>query len=79
MDKKSILKDSDVRWDEREGYPRRVRGGFDLPKADTPEESIKAFLHENADELHFWVTDENLKVIKDVSTHSRRVVRYQQL
>jgi hypothetical protein len=79
MTEKSILKDSDVRWDEREGRPRKVRGEFALPLADTTEDAIKRFLHENADELHFWVGDENLKVTQDVQTASRRVVRYQQL
>lgn len=79
MTEKSILKDSDVRWDEREGRPRKIRGEFAMPLADTPEDSIKAFLHANADELHFWVSDENLKVIQDVETSSRRIIRYQQL
>ena len=79
MTEKSILKDSDVRWDEREGRPRKIRGEFAMPVADTPEDSIKAFLHANADELHFWVSDENLKVIQDVETSSRRIIRYQQL
>ena len=49
MTEKSILEDSDVRWDEREGRPRKIRGEFALPLADTPEDSIKAFLHANAD------------------------------
>lgn len=79
MNKKSILKDSDVRWDEREGRPRKVRGEFALPSADTMEESIKAFLRANADELSFRVSDEDLRVIQDVSTPVRRIVRFQQL
>lgn len=79
MTEKSILKDSDVRWDEREGRPRKIRGEFALPTADTVEDSIKAFLHTNADELSFKVSDENLSVIQDVSTPVRRIVRFQQL
>lgn len=79
MTEKSILKGSDVRWDEREGHPRKIRGEFAMPLADTPEDSIKAFLHANADELHFWVSDENLKVIQDVEISSRRIIRHQQL
>ena len=79
MTEKSILKDSDVRWDEREGRPRKIRGEFAMPLTDTPEDSIKAFLRANADELQFWVSDENLKVIQDIETSSRRIIRYQQL
>ena len=76
MDNRSILTDSDVRWDEREGRPRKVRG-VHMPVADTAEDSIRVFLSANADELRLGVSDENLKVIQDVSTPVRRIVRFQ--
>lgn len=79
MRKKSILTDSYVRWDEREGRPRKIRGRFALPSADTMEDSIKTFLDSNADELRLGIGTKDLEVIQDVSTRTRRVVRFQQL
>lgn len=79
MEKESFFKDADVRWDEREGRPRRIRGAFPLPEADSVESSVRAFLLENADELNLKVVDKDLKVVQDVSTPVRRVIRIQQL
>ena len=50
-----------------------------MPVADTAEDSIRVFLSANADELRLGVSDENLKVIQDVSTPVRRIVRFQQV
>ncbi|MCB1826532.1 MAG: hypothetical protein KDJ54_18920 [Candidatus Competibacteraceae bacterium] len=60
MTEKSILKVSDVRWNEREGCLWKVHAKFVLPTADTIEGAIKAFLHKNKDELCFKVSIENL-------------------
>ena len=70
MNGKSILKDSDVRWDEREGRPRKVRGEFALPLADTPQDAIKAFLLENADEV-IKTNDVKLIVLDSLTAHFR--------
>ncbi len=79
MANKSILKDSDVRWDERERRPRRVRGEFTLPFGDTTDGPVKGFLFENADELNLNISYENLQLVDDTPTPARRVVRFQQL
>lgn len=76
---KMNLKNSDVRRDKRDGRPRKVRGEFALPLTDNAENSIKAFLKENSDELQLQLDEKDLKVIKDVQTPIRRVVRYQQM
>ena len=78
MEKKIDLKKNNVFWDETEKRPRKVRGRFALPKTDAIEDSIKKFLHNNAEELSFKIKDEDLKVIHDVSTPTKRVLRFQQ-
>lgn len=78
MNAKSILQDSEVRLDKRTGIPKKVRGEFALPLADTDEDSIKAFLMSNADELQLAMEEKDLTLIKDVTTPTGRVLRFQQ-
>jgi hypothetical protein len=76
----SILRNSDFRRNERTGSILKVRGEFSLPQADTTEDAIKGFLQQNADELRLPLDfrRHDLRVIQDVKTPVRRVVRLQQ-
>ena len=63
MEKKSILQDSEVRFDKHTGIPKKVRGEFALPVADTDEDSVKAFLIGNAEELQLAMEEKDLSLI----------------
>ncbi|MFX0023529.1 MAG: M36 family metallopeptidase [Candidatus Hermodarchaeota archaeon] len=78
MEKKIDITKNNVFWYETEKRPRKVRGKFTLPKKDKIEDSIKEFLHNNAEELSFKIKNEDLKVIQDVSTPTKRILRFQQ-
>ena len=62
--------------DNRTGRPLKVRGNFELPVSDVSEDSVKAFLFANADELELDMRAEELKKVQDVETPTGRVVRY---
>jgi hypothetical protein len=74
-----LLKDSDVRRDERTGLPRKIRGEFPLPAGDTAEDSVRAFLEQSGDELALKADKKSLKLTQEVTTPTGRVVRFQQL
>lgn len=78
MNKESILDVSEVRIDKRTGIPKKVRGVFALPVADTDEDSVKAFLISNADELQLAMEEKDLSLIKDDTTPTGRILRFQQ-
>lgn len=65
--------------DERGGVPRKIRGDFALPAADNFDDSVRGFLEANSDTLKLTADAQHLKLIQDLSTPSRRLVRYQQL
>jgi Fungalysin metallopeptidase (M36)/Fungalysin/Thermolysin Propeptide Motif len=75
----SILQKSDVRRDGRTGLPRKIRGEFPLPAGDTAEDSVRALLAQNSDELGLKADENNLKLTQDIATPTGRVVRFQQL
>jgi len=79
MTQQSILKNSDVRWDERTGRPKKIRGEFVLPAADSTEDAVKIFLQTHREELRFDVAAKDLKKIQDTDTPIRRTIRFQQL
>ncbi len=74
-----MLKDSDIRRDERTGLPRKIRGEFPLPTRDSAKDSVRAFLEQNSDELGLKADEINLKLIQEVATPTGRVVRFQQM
>lgn len=74
-----MLKDSDVRRDERTGLPRKIRGEFPLPAGDTATDSVRVFLEENSDELGLKADEKSLGLIQDLITPTGRVVRFQQM
>jgi Zn-dependent metalloprotease len=78
MAKKSILQNSDVRWDELKGRIKKVRGEFFLPVGDTQETAVKAFLQENAGELGLVMDNEGLRLTQNVTTPVGTIYRFQQ-
>ena len=78
MSNVSILRDAEVRFDKRTGHPAQIRGEFHLPVADAPEDAVKAFLVDHADELELSAMADDLDTLQDVTTPTGRVVRLRQ-
>jgi hypothetical protein len=77
----SLFESADVRWN-RDDHPVKVRGSFELPRADVADaaagDRVKQFLVENADELRLPGA-EALREVHSAGTPLGRVVRYQQV
>lgn len=79
MSNVSILRDAEVRFDKLTGHPAQIRGEFRLPVSDdAPEDAVKAFLVDHAEELELSAMTDDLDTLQDVTTPSGRVVRLQQ-
>jgi hypothetical protein len=78
----SMQTTSDIQVDERTGRPRKIRGDFPLPQipgdVEQVPEVVKNFLKENASDLGLDATAENLELIQDVNTPTRRILRFQE-
>jgi len=72
------LQASDIQRDARTGVPRKVRCEVPLPTADAGTDAVRAFLSRNAQQLELSADEKSLRMIQDVTTPVRRVVRYQQ-
>jgi hypothetical protein len=79
MNEKSNFADSQVVRDAQTGRPRKIRGDFELPVADTAEDMVKSFLFANADELGLAMQANDLNKIQDVATPTGRVVQFEQM
>jgi len=59
------------------GAPQRVRGEMPLPRAETTEAAISAFLQSNADDLK--IDPKSVALVHKAETPTRRIYRYQYL
>jgi hypothetical protein len=76
--KRNLSKDEPPRGHSQAREHKKIRGEYMLPVGDSIEDSIKAFLHTNSRDLGEVPDPENLKIIQEVSTPTRKVVRFQQ-
>ena len=79
MDEKQSLFRGAVRRDSPQGRPRQIRGEFAVPERETPEESVREFLSAHQDELSLDARSESLRSVRNISTPTGYVVRFEQL
>lgn len=78
MDKKSILKDNDVRWDTVEHRPRRIVGQIEVNQKRTPEDTVRAFLADHEEVLKLSTQKKDLKLIQETESPLGCHLRFQQ-
>jgi Zn-dependent metalloprotease len=81
MPNESILRSGDVRRDASSNRLTKLRGQFPLIEGDAGasiEDRVRAFLTSHSDELQLQADSKDLILIQNVTTPTRRILRYQQ-